>query len=261
MASVRPQENSGATVRQKPGRRISVHRLPADFAPERYRGANAVVIDALRATSTVITALHHGCREVHPVFEVEEALSLKSRFAAGEVLLGGERHGFRITGFDLGNSPLEYTREKVAGKHLILTTTNGTRAMRQTGLAHRTLLLAFLNLEAVAARLQKEPLDLHILCSGRNGDRSLEDEVCAGMLIDLLTANAAAARGWTLDEPARETLGLARTHRDDLLAMMQASPHGRFLAENGFGADLTVCARLNRIPIVPELQDGTIRLI
>jgi len=242
-------------------KRISVHRLPPEFAPETCRGADAVVIDALRATSTIVTALHHGCREVYPVLEVEEALGLKSRFTAGEVLLGGERHGFRITGFDLGNSPLEYTREKVAGKHLILTTTNGTRAMRQTGLAHRTLLLAFLNLEAVAARLQERPLDLHILCSGRNGERSLEDEVCAGMLIDLLTGKAAAAGGWALDEPARETLNLARTHQDDLIAMMHASPHGRFLAEHGFDADLTACAQLNRIPIVPELQNGTIRLI
>jgi 2-phosphosulfolactate phosphatase len=237
--------------------KIHVAISPQEFQPERYRGTVTAVIDALRATSTIVTALHNGCVEVIPVVELDEAFLLARKYPRERVLIGGERGGNIVAGFDLGNSPLEYTPEKVSGKTIILSTTNGTRALRQTSLARETLVLSFLNMSAVAAHLQHSLFDLHILCAGRDGEPGLEDTVCAGLLIDALLAKSHQI---TMDESAEEPLALARQHKSNLPEMMLLSLHGSFLESAGYGADLAACAQVDSMPDVPTLRDGSIRL-
>ncbi len=237
--------------------KIEVVASPADFFAPRYSGAIVVVIDVLRATSTIVTALHHGCLEVIPVAEVEEAFALAQKFPRAQVCLGGERKAVMVKGFDLGNSPAEYTPEAVYGKTVILTTTNGTRAMQYTREAKETIILSFLNMRAVTAHLQHQEVDLYILCAGRDGFPALEDTVCAGLLVERLMDGASAHR--EADASAREAQALARQYKNDLLAMMRLSQHGAYLERLGFAADLDICARLNAIEIVPLLSNGSIQ--
>lgn len=238
--------------------KIDVIASPSDFLAPRYSGAIAVVIDVLRATSTIVTALHNGCVEVIPVAEVEQAFALAQNYPRSQVCVGGERKAVMVKGFDLGNSPREYTPEAVFGKTVILTTTNGTRAMQHTAQAKETLILSFLNMRAIANYLQNRPADLHILCAGRDGRPALEDTVCAGMLVERLMQEPALDR--EADASALEAAALARQYKNDLLAMMRLSQHGAYLDRLGFAADLEVCARLNAIEIVPLLRNGSIQI-
>jgi 2-phosphosulfolactate phosphatase len=166
--------------------------LPA-LAQRDLRATACVVFDVLRATSTFVTALHHGAKAIIPVSEISEAVALKnSQFAIRNsqfVLLGGERNGVRISAdgidFDLGNSPREYT--KVRGKTIVSTTTNGTRALRACVGAHTILAASFLNLTATAEFLRQQNFEnILLVCAGTGENAALEDTLAAGALCDLL---------------------------------------------------------------------------
>jgi 2-phosphosulfolactate phosphatase len=160
---------------------IQAHFLPQLTTPEALAGQTVVVIDVLRATTVITTALAAGARRVIPCLEVDEARQIAARLPKNEVLLGGERHGLPIEGFDLGNSPADYTAERVAGRTLVFTTTNGTQAMRQCHQARRVLIGAFVNLRAVVAALT-ESESVHLLCAGTNGAITREDVLLAGAI-------------------------------------------------------------------------------
>ena len=168
---------------------------PADFealACTDLSQTTCVVFDILRATSSMITALANGAEQILPVATIEEALAAKAKYP--EALLCGERDGLRITAaqtggteFDLGNSPREYTADVVAGKTLISTTTNGTRALRACANAEHTLVGSFLNLAAIADHLRAAvPENLVLVCSGTYEEAALEDTLAAGALADAL---------------------------------------------------------------------------
>src|SRR5437764_4244443 len=167
-------------------REVQVHLLPELIPPGRLAGGVAVVIDVLRATTTMIYALAAGCTCVRPCAEVEEARELAGGMRAGRVLLGGERGGKPLPGFDLGNSPREYTGKLCKGCTLVLTTTNGTRALLRAAEAARTLLAGFVNYSAVCEQLRQETRPIHIICAGTEGDVTLEDTLLAGALVDYL---------------------------------------------------------------------------
>ena len=170
------------------------------FAPSEYAGLDqrdlrqtvCVVFDVLRATSTMVTALGHGATAIVPVAEIAEALDVRRR--QPEVLLAGERDGVRIEGrltggigFDLGNSPREFTAARVGGRTIAMTTTNGTRALRACAPAAAVLLGSFLNLRATAEFIEQEgPLHLLLVCSGTLDQAAYEDVLGAGALCDLL---------------------------------------------------------------------------
>ena len=143
--------------------RIDVHFLPQLIEPERLAGGVSLVIDVLRATTTITTALAAGAREVLPCLEVDEARAAAANLPAGQVVLGGERGGVRIEGFTFGNSPREYTPEAIAGKTLVFTTTNGTRCMWHAQAAEEVWLAAFVNLSAVVAAC-RDRADRHLMC-------------------------------------------------------------------------------------------------
>ena len=154
--------------------------------PAEVAGGVAVVIDVIRATSTMVTAFGNGAEAVYPTVSTEDALRLASSLGRDETLLCGERKGQKIEGFDLGNSPAEYDRETVEGKRLVMSTTNGTRAFIAASTADRILAASFLNLGAVAETVTDAVAagsPLVVVCAGKEDRFSLDDAVCAGALI------------------------------------------------------------------------------
>ncbi|MCK5552949.1 MAG: 2-phosphosulfolactate phosphatase, partial [Deltaproteobacteria bacterium] len=195
-----------------------VQFLPRKMPAKRTGGKVFVVIDALRATTTIIEALSNGCTEVIPVVTVDEAVDLAKKSSREDTLIGGERGGFKVDGFDLGNSPREYRREAVSGKKVILTTTDGTKAFHWIATREHVLVGAFTNAHAVVQRCMALEADPVMIPAGKRGRFSLEDVVCGGMMIDLL-----AKRGVELTDAARAAGILYNAFDDDLLEMARIS--------------------------------------
>ena len=241
---------------------LSVEFLPALTSPDELAGATVVVIDVLRATTVITRALALGAREVIPCLEVEEARQIAARFPAGQALLGGEREGLKIPGFDLGNSPSEFTPENCAGRTFVFTTTNGTRAMNACHRAARVLLGAFVNLSAVVAALPAEG-PVHLLCSGTRGKITREDVLLAGAIVDRLSP-AAAVDESALNDQARIALAAWReiAARDDgagvspktLAAELRHSQGGRNLKALRLEQDIDDAAQIDLYGCVGELD-------
>jgi 2-phosphosulfolactate phosphatase len=224
-----------------------ISRLPA----RRLIGATCVVFDVLRATSSMITALAHGATEIHPVISIEDALKLKTRMP--DALLGGERQGDPIPGFDIGNSPLEY-RETVRARRIITTTTNGTVALRACESAERVLVGAVLNISALSAALHETwPERLVLVCAGTFDDFALEDACAAGLLISYLGAES-------LSDSAHAALAVTRLYREPLGAL-RAARNGRALTGNGRTADVEWCGQLSKFGVVGEMRSSVIRAL
>jgi 2-phosphosulfolactate phosphatase len=236
-------------------RAILVHLVPALFEPADLRGGVAVVIDVLRATSTIVHALAAGAKAVVPCGEIDEARQVAAQSPRGSVLLGGEREGLRIPGFDLGNSPADYAPDVVADKKIIFTTTNGTRALIRAREARRVLIGALSNLSAVADLLSAEGGPVHLVCAGTAGRVTLEDVLCAGAIAHRLES---AVRDADLsDDATRLALNLYETcgrDYDRLLATLRQSRGGRNLIDCNLEADIATCAVQNKFDIVPELM-------
>ncbi len=218
-----------------------------------FSDKTTVVIDVLRATSTAIVALNNGAREVIPVDKMEFAMKI----SGGQNLLGGERNSKKIEGFDLGNSPLEYTRETVEGKSIIQYTTNGSKAVVRAKFSKRLFICSFPNMDAVAEKLVVLGEDVQILCAGSGGMFSLEDTVCAGMLIKKIEEKEGALE---FSDSARASEILYEAFADDILGMLKNSEHGKELVEAGFESDLELIAQVNTIPIVPYFDSDSLKI-
>jgi 2-phosphosulfolactate phosphatase len=251
----------------KPQKTLEVLFTPAEFDALSRRNLSqtvCVVFDVLRATSSMITALANGAEVVLPAAEIPEALALKQSDPG--LLLAGERHGRRIeaslTGgldFDLGNSPREFTRERVAGRRLAMTTTNGTRALRACSRARQVLVGSFLNLEATARFLQKSnPENLLIICSGTFEHASFEDALAAGALCDRLWTQHSDG---SIADSALICRRIYLPGRDDLVAEFSESANGkRLLSISDLQDDVAYCAQRDVFPFVVELgRDGAVR--
>jgi 2-phosphosulfolactate phosphatase len=267
--------------------RLHVHLLPDLVAEEELAGATVVVIDVLRATTTILYALAAGARQVVPCLEIEAARQIRDRLPRGEVLLGGERGGVKIEGFDLGNSPEEYTPEIVGGRTIAFTTTNGTRAMLRCTRARRVLVGGFVNLSAVQQAIEPEE-HVAILCAGTDGRITAEDALAAGLLVACRRHAgrydfAAGSNLPALNDQGVLALGLAKSRRSlrdfwqatpaarraapsgpkrgnagdlqaKLAAFLRCSLGGRNLTALGCQADLRAAARLDRFDFIPELN-------
>ncbi len=237
--------------------KIDVCFTPAELPAAGVAGRTVVVIDVLRATSTILEALSNGARAVAPVQTPEEATALAQRVGRQAALVCGERKGVKIEGFDLGNSPIEYTPERVSGKLLALTTTNGTQALLAVVAGARVLLGAFLNLGAVADTLAETKESAIVVCAGREGHFALEDGACAGALVLALRERVGRL---TLNDAALAASALAKPYRERPLAILRSSGGGKALAALGLGEDLEFCAAVDRYELVPELRDRQITL-
>jgi len=237
-------------------RSICVHLLPRLVEPDDVRESSVVVIDVLRASTTIVHALAAGATEVLPCTEVDEARDLAARLGRSAVL-GGERAGVAIEGFDLGNSPQEYSPESVGDRTVVFTTSNGTRAMRRCRQAKRVLIGAFVNASAVVSELESEP-KIHLLCAGSNGAITREDVLLAGMLTVDLSSR--------LEEPLvlnDEAQLAADSWRQASDAVIDGVPLAQVLAESrggvslrriGLTDDIEAAARIDVLDVVPELN-------
>jgi 2-phosphosulfolactate phosphatase len=243
--------------------RLKVHPLPQLVVENALVGGTTVVIDLLRASSTICQALASGAVEVVPFLEIAGARAAAELTSdRDQILLGGEREGLRIAGFDLGNSPAEYTSEAVAGRRVFLTTTNGTRALDHARHARRIVVGALVNLSAVVASLRKEP-QIDILCAGTGGEVTREDVLAAGAMVEGLVAERDEV--WQLNEPAktarRNWQGLVAAARasgrslsEHLAIELRDTPGGRNLLSIGMDHDLAACARIDAVDVLPELN-------
>lgn len=222
---------------------------------EGLNGKVAIIVDTLRATTTIATALEAGCLEVIPVLTPEEAIEMRERLGDDRVLLGGERGAVKIPGFDLGNSPLEYTPEVVQGKRIIITTTNGTRAIKRAAMARLPLLAALVNAPAAAAAAAEAGGDVTILCAGTKDRFSLEDFLTAGLLVSELQKRA----DYILRDGAWAARELYCLYQDHLPQVLKNSLHGRQLLELGFEADLDYSTQIGLLTAVPVYNGGLIK--
>ena len=210
-----------------------------------------VVIDVLRASTTIAVALANGARTVIPFESAEEAITRSKAFERGDYKLAGERRNLMIPGFDLGNSPREYTREVVDGKTILFTTTNGTGALIAAQPAREVLVGAFVNFTVVSAMVRaaaRATSDIAILAAGSERHFSLEDAVCAGRFVRAIRRGLADV---ALNDGAQASLQLEKRYGNDLARLFEDSSHGRTLAEAGFADDLAVCGVLDAHPVVP----------
>ncbi len=237
---------------------IDIQLVPSAPNPNLLFDRAVVVIDVLRATSVVIHAMSQGASEIIPVPTVESAFQMAKAFPPGFILLGGESESKNIPGFDLGNSPREYVAERVKGKKLILTTTNGTKAFHLVSSGKEILAGSFFNLGAVARRCLELDRDLLIFPSGDEGNVSLEDTICGGMLIELMIRKE--EKRISLTDASECAKILYKRFEDNLLEAFYLSRHGKELIHRGFEEDLAYCARIDVIPLVPAFRDGVIRV-
>lgn len=218
-------------------------------------GTDAVMIDVVRASTTIVTALANGARAVAPVATPQEALERTRSWPGGGAVVGGERGGAPPTGFDCGNSPGEYTGDRVRGRTVIFTTTNGTRALLALGAARRVAVGGFVNAGAVVAWLGREPGRVLFVCAGELGRFCLEDAACAGLLVERLGAQWAGAR---LSDAARAAALIYAHYRDDPARMLSDAAWAQALVAQGRGGDLPLCAAVDVFDVVPVARDGVL---
>ena len=236
---------------------LSVHLLPRLIPEGALSGGIAVVVDVLRATTSMVHALEAGCEAIVPCAEIDEARRAYEAFPSGSALLAGERQGVPIEGFDLSNSPGTFSQETCGGRTLVMTTTNGTRAIIASLGADRVLLAAFANLGATREAIRADGRPVHVVCSGTDGLVSLEDSMLAGALaegFDLQNDDARiAARAWHNSEVAG--------HDGSLVSVLASGRGGHRVRSLGLGADLEAAARLDSIPIVAEVRRDPLRIV
>jgi 2-phosphosulfolactate phosphatase len=238
--------------------RVDVVFGGAAFAPYDVSGRLVAVIDVLRASSTIATALANGARAVVPLENSDDVVRTAKAFERSEVRLAGERKMLPIPGFDLGNSPRDFTREAVEGKTVIMATTNGTPAIATAQGARDVVIASYVNFTVVLAMMRaalRGGADVTLVCAGRDRQFSLEDAGCAGRYVYHVSKRLT---GVELNDAAQACVLIDRKYGDRVLGLFDASEHGRALREAGFGDDLTACATVDSYPVVPLYQDRQI---
>ncbi|MGB4590254.1 MAG: 2-phosphosulfolactate phosphatase [Clostridiaceae bacterium] len=220
---------------------------------EAVRNATVIVVDVLRATSVIITALSNGAKSVVPVTSVEEALSTKKKLEG--VVLGGERRAQKIEGFDLSNSPLEYKSEVIHDRNVVITTTNGTKAISKSSAASKIYIGGLLNAKAVSSKAIKNEKDIIIVNAGTNGVFSMDDFITGGAIIDELLSE----QDYELTDIAKTALVIYRSHKD-IKSYIKEATHYKILVELGLEEDIDYCLQKDLFNIVPEYKDGIIKL-
>jgi 2-phosphosulfolactate phosphatase len=230
----------------------------ASVAPSDVAGRVVAVIDVLRASTSIATALANGARAVVPLESTDEVVTRSKAFERTDVLFAGERRMLPIAGFDLGNSPLQFTRDVVEGKTLLMTTTNGTPAINATAGARDVVIASYVNYTAVLTMLQaalRGGTDITLICAGRERQFSLEDAGCAGRYALNVTKKLPDVE---LSDAAQACTLIDRKYGENILKLFKASDHGRALSAAGFADDLAACAAIDAQPVLPIFQDRQI---
>ncbi|MEO8665451.1 MAG: 2-phosphosulfolactate phosphatase [Ignavibacteria bacterium] len=222
---------------------------------------NVIILDVLRATTTMTIALANGAKEIIPTENIATAV----RVAKGSKnsMLCGERNGKIVDGFNLGNSPVEYTPEVVKDKSLIFSTTNGTLAIIKSKFAKNCVLCSFVNISAIVNYVNSINEDFTIICSGKLNDFCLEDAVCAGMLLSRLSAGRTLEMGDSEIAAMNLCNDLAMLlnvpSKEKVLRLFHMSEHGKYLSSIGFEEDLEISSRIDSYPFIPIFQNGVVK--
>lgn len=222
-------------------------------------GKVLVAFDVFRATSTIVAAFEKGCAAVIPVCSVDEVweVSREAKERNKEVLVAGELHGIKVDGMDLGNSPVEYMAAEIEGKTIVLSTCNGTHAIRNAQGASRILIGSLLNARPVALKLIKEGKDVVFGCAGRLGEFSLEDFTAAGAVASFIRQAVPEVQA---SDPVLAAEACFLNNRKGLTSFLARGKHGKYLEKIGFGEDVRFCSRLNASELVPEFRGDKITL-
>jgi 2-phosphosulfolactate phosphatase len=218
-------------------------------------------VHAALAGEADAVALRNGARAVVPFESSEEVVTRSKALERSDVRLAGERKMHAIPGFDLGNSPREFTAEAVEGKTVLITTTNGTSALVAVQGARDVVVASYVNFTAVLAMLRSAArggTDVAILCAGRERQFSLEDTACAGRYVRHITKRLANVE---VNDAGKAAMLLDGRYKDDLVRLFEDSSHGMALAAAGYRADLELCATLDTYPVVPVYADRQITKI
>jgi 2-phosphosulfolactate phosphatase len=237
---------------------IDVFFGPAGVTSADVSGRAVAVIDVLRASTSIAVALDNGARAIIPFENSEDAVSRAKAFERSDVRLAGERKSQPIPGFDLGNSPLQYTREAVDGKTILMATTNGTGAITATQGARDVIVSSYVNFSASMSMLRaalRTGTDVVLLCAGQDRRFALEDAACAGRFAHHISKRLTSV---TLNDGAQACILIDKKYGDNLMKLFDASAHGRSLREAGFGDDLAVCAAVDSHAVLPVDQDRQI---
>lgn len=236
-----------ARVPQRAFGRIDAIATWQAATPDRLTGRTVVVIDVLRWSTVVVTALANGAERVEAFADPDSARARAAALGRDRSVLGGERHNRALEGFDVGNSPLEYTRDRVAGRTVVTSTTNGTSALVAARGGERVLVAAFANLGATVAALAtalRTGQALTLLSAGQAGAETLEDTCCAGALVDALLASRAVADS-DISAGARRARDAWVFHQRSTAEVMLASRHAAALRDDGFEGDVLAAGRLD----------------
>lgn len=232
--------------------RIDLYFTPNEVKEEELVNRDVLIIDVLRASTTIAYALHNGCKDIIPSNSIDKAIELCKKIGRDSALLCGEREGKKIEGFDLGNSPSEYQVDKIKDKTLIFATTNGSKAIVKGSSANSLIVGSFVNIQSVFNYISSKFNDLAIICSGKLEKFSIEDAVCGGLFINTFLEKGS----YELNDAAYASLKLYQAQKDDLLGMLKSSSHGKYLIELGFEKDLELCSELNSLQVIPILNQG-----
>ena len=221
---------------------------------EAIQGSVSVIIDVLRATSTIVAGMENGASSIIPVEDIETASRLVGQSDRGAKLLAGEWKGMPIDGFDIFNSPNDFTRDKIGGKTVIFTTTNGTRAIVSAAKAERVIICSLNNLSAVGNAVEKTE-KLNVICAGNSGRLSSEDLLCAGLLLERVCETAGTDCS---SDAGMIALLLAREYSGRIEEFIRATDRGRQLIALGYESDIVYCSDLDSSGIVPEIINGRV---
>jgi len=232
--------------------KINIGFLPQDIKTLDLAETVCIVLDIFRATTSIVTAMNNGCASMIPVVSTEEASSVGQQTGAN--LFAGERQSIRIEGYQFGNSPLEFSQDKVQGHTIIMTTTNGTVAIKATEGSYRTLIGSFINARAVCQRAMQYDKDILIVCAGTDGYFSLEDALCAGLLVDRLSEK----NDVQLTDSAHGAMLIYKGAKEELVATATQSRNGKRLVDLQRMEDIEYCFQIDLLDVVPEYKEGRI---
>ena len=237
--------------------RLDVFFTPNPVKPVETAGRLVVIVDVLRASTTVATALGNGARTVIPVEGADEVINRSREFTRSQILLAGEQKMYPIAGFDIGNSPQAFTPAVVEGKTILITTTNGTKTLMGVQNARDIVIASYVNFTAVLAMMRvaaSSNTDIAIICAGEEGSFTLEDAACAGRYVRAIPKRA----GIQTNDAAAASVVIEKKYGDNIAKVFKESSHGQALDAAGFGDDLTAAAQVDSYPVVPIYQDRQI---
>jgi 2-phosphosulfolactate phosphatase len=238
--------------------RLDVFFTPNQVKPIETAGRLVVIVDVLRASTTVATALGNGAKTVIPVEGADEVISRSREFARSQILLAGEQKMHPIAGFDIGNSPQAFTPAMVEGKTILITTTNGTKTLLGVQNARDIVIASYVNFTAVLAMMKvaaSSNTDIAIICAGEEGSFTLEDAACAGRFVRAIPKRSDSIQ---TNDAAAASVVIEKKYGDNIAKVFKESSHGQALQSAGFGDDLAAAAEVDSYPVVPIYQDRQI---